>query len=253
MIFVLGGNGFIGSAICKYLEDHQMPYQSIIRENYSSFIGKSCDVLINANGNSKKYIAEKEPVIDFDLSVRSVRSSIQDFKYGKYIYLSSCDVYEDCSSEKTTQEDSKILNINVSNYGFHKYLAEEIVRGRCRDWMIVRMGGFVGPGLKKNPVFDILNNHKLWLHPDSQLQYLHVNSFADILIKSVLQQKNKILNIAGAGTVKLRNLMEYCNYDGDLSEALRFVKYDISIAKIQRLSAVPNSIDEVLSFIKIGF
>ena len=115
------------------------------------------------------------------------------------------------------------------------------------------MGGFIGPGLKKNPVYDILNNQKLWLHPDSELQYLHVNSFADILIKNTLYQKNKIINIAGVGTLKLRNLMEYCNYNGDLSEALRLVKYNISIKKIQKLCFVPNSVDEVFSFIKNGF
>ena len=129
MIFVLGGKGFIGSAICRYLEGRQIPFQSITRENYSGYVGKACDVLINANGNSKKYIADKEPLIDFDLTVRSVRSSIQDFKHSKYVYLSSCDVYDDCSSGKTTQEDTYILNTNVSNYGFHKYIAEEIVGG----------------------------------------------------------------------------------------------------------------------------
>jgi nucleoside-diphosphate-sugar epimerase len=252
MIFVLGGGGFIGSAICRYLESHRILFQSIVRENYLSHVGKACDIFINANGNSKKYIAEKDPLFDFDLSVRSVRSSIHDFNFKKYVYLSSCDIYEDCSSDKTTQEDFPLSKLNVSTYGFHKYLAEEVVKGKCQDWVIARMGGFVGTGLKKNPVFDILHNQKLWLHPDSQLQYLNVNTFANILIKSVCQQKNQTFNIAGHSTLKLRDLMEHCNYVGDLSEATKLVTYNISIEKIKKQIFIPNSVDEVFSFVKNG-
>lgn len=98
MIFILGGRGFVGSAFVRYCQQNRLEHTVIDRANYAEFIGHSCDVLINANGNSKKFLAHQQPLQDFDASVRSVRASLIDFHAALYIYLSSCDVYPDCSS-----------------------------------------------------------------------------------------------------------------------------------------------------------
>jgi hypothetical protein len=78
MIFILGGNGFIGSGLVRYCEANNLSHQVITRENYKNFIGQHCEVFINANGNSKMYLARQNPLEDFDASVRSVRASLTD-------------------------------------------------------------------------------------------------------------------------------------------------------------------------------
>src|SRR5881397_1495230 len=98
MIFILGGEGFVGSAFARLCQAQRRPYASITRENYRDFIGKSCEVLVNANGNSRKTLAANAPLSDFDASVRSVRQSLIDFRPETYVLLSSCDVYPDCSA-----------------------------------------------------------------------------------------------------------------------------------------------------------
>ncbi len=178
-VIIIGGEGFVGSAYTRWCQQNSVNHLVINRANYENYIGTKCDLLINANGNSKKFLARENPLLEFDESVRSVRRSLIDFPANKYVFLSSCDVYPDCSTPETTAEDS-IININEqSAYGFHKYLAEQCVSHCHSDWLIFRMGGFVGKGIKKNPIFDILQGEKLWLHPESQLQYINTDVAAN--------------------------------------------------------------------------
>ena len=77
MITIIGGNGFVGSAYARLLAAQGVPHQVVTRENYASLRGGACDVLINANGNSKKFLAAREPLNEFDQSVRSVAQSLE--------------------------------------------------------------------------------------------------------------------------------------------------------------------------------
>src|SRR5262249_17783314 len=84
MIFLIGGNGFVGSAFERWCQAQGVPHAILSRQTYDEFRGKKCTVLVNANGNSKKFLPVQEPLSDFDLSVRSVRASLVDFKYDLY-------------------------------------------------------------------------------------------------------------------------------------------------------------------------
>jgi len=130
MIFIIGGEGFVGSAFARFCQNKNKEFEIIDRENYDSFKGKKCDILINANGNSSKILATKDPLEDFEATVTSVRKSMDDFKCKKYILLSSCDVYPDCSSPNLTSEDSQIDISKQTSYGSHKYQAEHSVKGK---------------------------------------------------------------------------------------------------------------------------
>src|SRR5689334_25407031 len=119
MIFVLGGNGFVGSAFARACAEQGREFAVLTRANYDEYLVRSCSLLFNANGNSKKFLADEQPVVDFDLSVRSVRASLVDFRFDSYVFLSSCDVYPDCSGPQTTREDDGIDVARQSPYGFH--------------------------------------------------------------------------------------------------------------------------------------
>ena len=164
-VFLIGGEGFVGSAYARLLARTGIEHAIITRANYDHLVGQHCDVLINANGNSRKPLAVSDPLADFDASVRSVRASLVDFQFERYVHLSSCDVYPDCSSPETTQESVPPEIGRQSPYGFHKYLAEQCVQHAAANWQVFRLGGFVGPGLKKNAIFDILHGGPLWLDP----------------------------------------------------------------------------------------
>ena len=177
---VLGGKGFVGSAIVRELQGRGANVTVIDKDEYADAIGASFDILINANGNSKKYLALKDPASEFELSVSSVAHSLKDFEIGCYVHLSTIDVYHDHSDPGANSEETHINTSLLSPYGMHKYMAEQLVSYYADRWLIFRMAGFVGPGLWKNSIHDMLTHQPIRVHLDSEYQYLHINALARV-------------------------------------------------------------------------
>lgn len=250
MILILGGSGFVGSAFARWCERAGADYRIVTRENYPQYVGIPCDILINANGNSRKPLAASQPLVEFDASVRSVRQSLVDFKAATYVHLSSCDVYPDCSSPDATQESQVPFVDEQSPYGFHKYLAEQCVRHGTRQWLIFRSGGFVGPGLKKNAIFDILHGTSLWLDPSSELQYLSTDAAADLAMELVSRGiSREVFNLCGDGTIRLQEIIDLTGSSVQSVPGSPRVHYHVSIGKLQRYMPVPATRDEVRNFL----
>lgn len=250
MIFILGGNGFVGSAYARQLAAAGRDYEVITRQNYAQFVGRSCHTLINANGNSKKFLATQAPLDEFDASVRSVRASLVDFKFESYVYLSTVDVYPDCSPSAATHEDTPLDPSAQSAYGFHKYLAEQCVRHGARDWLILRLGGFVGPGMWKNPIHDILQGGPLWLDPASRLQFLHTDAAAQMALRLINAGcRRETFNFCGKGTVSLAEVMETVGIDVSVKPRSPRVHYEVDIHKLSARCDVPNTRQTVLRFV----
>jgi nucleoside-diphosphate-sugar epimerase len=251
MIFVIGGNGFVGSAFGRACAAAGREYAVITRQNYDEFRGRACSVLVNANGNSKKFLSNDQPLTDFDLSVRSVRASLEDFRFDTYVMLSSCDVYPDCSTPATTREDDTIDVAKQSRYGFHKYLAEQCVRHAARRHLVFRMGGFVGPGLKKNAVHDILNGGPLWLDPASELQFLPTDELARAVLRMVDDGvANDTFNVCGRGVIRLAEVVRMVGRDVPVKPGAPTVRYEIGLDKISRHLTLPETRTSVTEFVR---
>lgn len=251
MILILGGKGFVGSAFARYCERRGLPYMVVDREEYLACVGRDCDVLINANGNSHKPLASRAPLEDFDASVRSVRASLVDFRFRKYVMISSCDVYPDCSSPRTTLESDPLDPAQQSPYGFHKYLAEQCVRHAAQDWLIFRCGGFIGPGLKKNAIYDVLHGGPLFLDPASELQYLHTDRAAEIVFQ-VLEAgaTQEVFNLCGKGTVRIAEVAQLAPGPLSVRSGSPCARYEISLEKISALVELPETRPSVLEFVR---
>lgn len=250
MIYIIGGNGFVGSAIVRACGRRSLEYRILAHDTIDQFTGSACDILINANGNSKKYMADREPLWEFDASVRSVRASLANIHADRYIHLSSCDVYPDCTSTNTTREDQMLDVTKQSAYGFHKYLAEQCVMRYAPEWLIFRMGGFVGPGLKKNAIYDILHDGPLWLNPKSELQFIHVDTAADIIVEMALsKESHEIYNLCGSGVIALTEVLEAVGNNVTCELQSPVVRYEVSTEKLLRIQNIPQSRQTVLDFI----
>ena len=153
-IGIIGAKGLVGSAIFNRLKDEHYVV-AITRQSYPRHIGAEYDVLINANGNSRKHWANQNPLEDYDLSVSSVMSSLFDFKYKKYIFISSIDAEEP-----------------RGHYGFNKRIAEDLVKQYADKWQIVRLCSVIGINMKKGPVYDIKHGLPVYLTSGSTLQLI---------------------------------------------------------------------------------
>lgn len=255
MILLIGGHGFVGSAFARLFATRSLPFKIVTRDNADELAGSECDVLLNANGNSRKFMADREPLWEFDASVRSVAETIARFKPRLYVHLSTGDVYPDQSSPEITQEDQQIDVSRLSRYGLHKYLAEQLVQNTQDNWLIFRMGGFVGPGLKKNAIFDMLTNAPLWLAPESELQFISTDRSAEIVWSIAQSQtRNEIINLGAKGVVQIGDLYRELGSRSDLQQDAKKVRFELNLDKLARLSpvALPETRREVLDFARGG-
>ncbi|MBN1270386.1 MAG: NAD(P)-dependent oxidoreductase [Kiritimatiellae bacterium] len=249
---VIGGKGFVGSAVAAEAERRGHVVVIIDLDNYDQFAGRSYDLLINANGNSKKFLAREDPRREFDLSVRSVMRALHDFRAGLYVHLSSIDVYNNVSDPVANAEDVVIDPARLSPYGFHKLMAEEMVRYYAPRWLILRMGGFVGPRLWKNSIHDLLKGAPLRVHPDSEYQYLYTRDLAAAALDLAASgREHEVFNVAGDGVMSLREAAVLVpGYDcAALPEDLPRERYEVNIGKLQAERAMPCTRDTVAAFI----
>jgi len=249
MIFIFGGKGFVGSAFVRYCEKNNLKYEIIHRDNYNEFKAKNCDIFINAAGNSKKNLSNQNPQFDFQSNVSEVLTSFTDFKFKKYILLSSCEVYPDYSNLEFTTEKTFIEVKNQSVYGFHKYLGELCVQRNLDDWLIFRLGGMVGEGLKKNPIFDILNGGPLFVDPNSKFQFILTDDVAKIIFQVIKKDiRNELYNLCGDGGITLSDIIK--NTDEIIVKPNSpLLHYNVNIEKIKKISNILSSKSTIQNFI----
>ena len=252
IIYVLGGNGFVGSGVVRALERQRRDIIVITRDNYESLKGTRCDLFINANGNSKKFMANREPLWEFDASVRSIAATLSDFEIDRYIHLSTGDVYPKQDSPDITKENQVLDPSQMSRYGLHKYLGELLVRGVHSNWVIFRMGGFIGPNLKKNAIFDMLNDAPVWLARDSELQFISTDKAGDIICDIAFKDvRNEIVNLGAKGVVSIDSLYRKIGSASEVKEDANHVRFEICTEKLESLygSELPETRAELDNFI----
>tara|TARA_B110000263_G_scaffold245654_1_gene255551 strand:- start:218 stop:991 length:774 start_codon:yes stop_codon:yes gene_type:complete len=208
MYFIVGGNGLTGSALVRYLKHTGEEYKIIQKENKHEFLGKSCDTLIYANGNALKYKANEEPLFDFHASVVSIAEYIHNIKFKKFIHISTIDVYDNKTSIIKTKEDVNIDAKKLNIYGYHKYCAEEYVKHFCKNYLIFRLSGLVGKGLKKNAIYDFIHkDKKVMLSPETTINYINTRFIAETIVHMQdLGIENQIFNLASKNTIKIRDI-----------------------------------------------
>lgn len=231
---IIGGNGLLGSDLVRYL-GIKFRVTSISRENYTIYVGNFFDVIINANGNSKRFWANNNPQDDYLASTDSVRRSVFDFPCDVYIYISSPDTYQNHTESRYTKEDGKNDPIQLETYGFHKYLAELIVKKYKKKFVILRSAMILGSNLRKGPLYDIINNKVLFITLSSKLQFITTHAIAEI-IERLLKSSviNETINIGGKGSFGFKKIQKY--FDKSIRSA-PFAKpqvYEMNVKKLQR-------------------
>jgi nucleoside-diphosphate-sugar epimerase len=150
---LVGYSGFVGSTLVK-----QFNFDDLYRStNISEIQDKTYDTVVCAGAPAVKWLANKEPLQDKQ-SIDSLISYLSTIKCKRFILISTVDVFKE---SLFAVESTPVNTSNLHPYGFHRYQLEEFVKTHFDDFLIVRLPGLVGPGLKKNVIYDFLNNNNL--------------------------------------------------------------------------------------------
>ncbi|MDR0993863.1 MAG: SDR family oxidoreductase [Verrucomicrobiota bacterium] len=250
---VIGAKGFIGSAVTAEATARGYAVLAVDLDTYEAAKGAHVDLLVNASGNSFKFVDAQDPMKGFDLSVHSVLNILHDFSYSFFIQLSSGAVYPHEGDTQQNGESTALDPPQMTHYGFHKWMAELLVQHYAPEHLILRMGGFVGPGLRKNAVYDLLCGGGLFVHPDSRFQYMDTRELASAVftLYEGARKNATLLNISSRGTVSLREVAEWAGVgippDADV---LHRVHAEINVEKIGTLLELPQTLDTIQRFLR---
>ena len=249
MIFLVGGNGLVGYAFQKYFKEHKIKYLNIQRQNQNLFKGKKCDLLIYANGNANKTLAEKNPEYDFENTVSSIFFYLRNIKFKNFIFFSSVDVYRNTDKIISTSENN--LEKNNSIYGINKIFSEIYVKKFCKKFLIFRLGGLVGDKLKKNPIYDIFNRNMLFTSINSEMNFIHTDFIPDLVFKLIKKSiKNSIFNLASKNSISIKKILKNYKIKRIKKKKFNIQKYKINIKKISKYVSLPRTEVSIERYIK---
>ena len=150
---LIGHSGFVGGTLMK-----QTRFGSLYRStNIHEIDGLEFDTVVCAGVPATKWLANKEPDVD-RRGIDRLIAHLQTVKCRRFILISTVDVFK---YPVDVDEDSPIDEANLHPYGLHRRHLELFVARTFRSHLIVRLPGVVGPGLRKNIVYDLLNDNNL--------------------------------------------------------------------------------------------
>ncbi len=149
---LIGWSGFVGSTLRKQA--------SFAREFRSTDVeglaAEAYDCVVCAGAPGAKWLANREPDADRG-SLARLTAALGGLRCRRFVLISTVDVFD----TPRDVDETSLVEPARHPYGRHRWELEGFVRGRFPNSLVVRLPGLVGPGLRKNALFDLLNRHEL--------------------------------------------------------------------------------------------
>lgn len=150
---LIGFSGFVGSTLLK-----QSSFASQYRStNIGEIDGGSFDTVVCAGAPAQKWIANKDPAADRE-KIDALIGHLKTITCKTFVLISTVDVFK---TPVGVDEDSNVDEEGLHAYGLNRRALEKFVASHFEHYLIVRLPGLVGPGLRKNIIFDFLNDNNL--------------------------------------------------------------------------------------------
>lgn len=171
---LIGYTGFVGSNLLKHSSDFEL-FNS---KNIQDIRGRHFRRVVCAGVSAVKWLANKNP--DQDLAgIQTLINSLRGVSADFFTLISTIDVYE---KPLGVNEDSRPIPAPTEVYGRNRLALEDFVAKEFKHHLIVRLPALFGPGLKKNVIYDLMNNNGLsLLNPESKFQWYPVRHLQEDL------------------------------------------------------------------------
>lgn len=150
---LIGSSGYVGSTLLR-----QTGFDHLYRSsNIADIDGRDFDTVVCAAAPAQKWIANREPEAD-RRNIEKLIAHLDSVQCRQFVLVSTVDVFR---TPIGVDEDSPIDEDGLHAYGLHRRLLERFCERRFARCLVVRLPGLVGPGLRKNAVFDLLHGNNL--------------------------------------------------------------------------------------------
>jgi nucleoside-diphosphate-sugar epimerase len=184
---LIGYSGFVGSNLMRRGQ-FECLFNSV---NFREMRGQHFRTVVCAGVSAVKWEANLDPAADW-AAIRKLIEVLATVEAERFILVSTVDVYR--NPELPLDEDSEIAPGNHA-YGLHRLQLEQWLSTRFDNRLIVRLPALFGPGLKKNALYDIINNHELEkINPDHRFQWYPVERLYQDLAR-LTQHPLRLVNL----------------------------------------------------------
>ena len=184
---LIGYTGFVGTTLLK-----QHRFKDLYRStNICVIDGREFDLIVCAAAPAQKWIANREPEADRQ-KIEELIAHLKTIQCETFVLISTVDVFK---RPIGVTEETVIEVDGLHAYGTNRRLLEKFVEQHFSNHLIIRLPGLVGPGLRKNVIFDLLNDNNLHaIDSRGVFQfYPMVNLWYDI--QTALRAKLKLLHL----------------------------------------------------------
>ena len=150
---LIGCTGFVGSTLARSVFFNDGYHSTDI----NNIEGKSYDLIICAGAPAKKWLANQKPEEDASI-IDSLIEHLKQVQAQTFVLISTVDVFR---SPVGVDETSLVAMEDLHPYGVNRRRLEIFISRQFWHSLIVRLPGLVGPGLRKNIIFDFLNNNNI--------------------------------------------------------------------------------------------
>lgn len=152
---LVGHSGYVGSTLLR-----QAHFGARFRSSDIARIGgQAFETVVCAAAPAQKWLANRDP--DTDLrNIEALIGHLRTVRCRRFVLVSTVDVF---ARPIGVDEGSAVVEKDLHAYGLHRRLLEKFVQDHFASHLVVRLPGLVGPGLRKNVVYDFLNDNNLHL------------------------------------------------------------------------------------------
>jgi nucleoside-diphosphate-sugar epimerase len=248
MKILIGSTGLVGTTLKETIKfDYEFNSKNL--NNFLDNDYKDAELYLSCLPATKWLVNQNIPN---DLNnINNIINIISQKSYKKVIIISTIDVY--CDSPLLSDESYK-PNVGKLSYGTNRYLFEMLVENfvTTDDLKIFRLPALFNKHIKKNILFDLINNNNVeQINSNSLFQWYNLDSLStDILHYSMDYPNRKVFNLftEPLETSEIINLFPN-HVDKVKHDKLNTYDYKTNLTESGYISSKEDVLDDIKTFI----
>lgn len=243
---LVGNTGLVGKTLSENIDfTHTFNTKNI--HEFSAVVEDGAEIYLSCLP-AAKWLVNKDLPKDID-NINGLIRILSTKQYSRIVLLSTIDVYN--QSPLGSNEDY-MPNVGNLSYGNNRYLFELFVRSflKTKDLKIFRLPALFNKHIKKNILFDLLNNNNVQnINPNSAYQWYNLDNLADDIQENCFFfYKETVFNLFPE-PVETSDITSMFNYQLDPIQPRIQYDYKTKYTSSGYIKSKQESLEEIKTFI----